>query len=107
MAFIQILGLILIGLVIGVLARLIIPGRQRIGLPLTLLLGIAGAVIGGIIASYLGTGSIDELNFLGFVVGLIAAVALIAGAEAVGAGRGGGHDPLGGGGGGPPRGRPG
>ena len=97
MSLIQILGLILIGLVIGVLARLIIPGRQRIGLPLTLLLGIAGAVIGGIIASYLGTGSIDELNFLGFVVGLIAAVALIAGAEAVGVGRGRDHDALGGG----------
>jgi uncharacterized membrane protein YeaQ/YmgE (transglycosylase-associated protein family) len=70
----QILGLIVIGIVIGVLARLVLPGRQRIGVGLTVLLGIAGALVGGIIASALGTGDIFELNFLGTIVGIIAAV---------------------------------
>lgn len=82
----QILGLIVIGLVIGVIARLIKPGRQKLGLLWTLLLGLAGALIGGIIAGLLGTGSIWELDFIGFVVAVIAAFLLIGVAEA-GAGR--------------------
>ena len=82
----QILGLIVIGLVIGALARLIKPGRQKLGLLWTLLLGLAGALIGGIIASFLGTGGIFELNILGFIVAVIAAFLLIGVAEA-GAGR--------------------
>lgn len=77
----QILGLIFIGLVIGALARLIKPGRQRIGLLMTLLLGVGGAIIGGVVAGLLGTGSIFELDFLGFVVAVIAAVLLIGVAE--------------------------
>jgi uncharacterized membrane protein YeaQ/YmgE (transglycosylase-associated protein family) len=77
----QILGLIVVGLVIGALARLIKPGRQKIGLLMTLLLGVGGAIIGGIIAGLLGTGSIFELNVVGFIVAVIAAVLLIGAAE--------------------------
>ena len=77
----QILGLIVVGLVIGALARLIKPGRQRIGLLMTLLLGVGGAIIGGIIAGLLGTGGIFELNVIGFVIAVIAAVLLIGVAE--------------------------
>ena len=77
----QILGLIVVGLVIGALARLIKPGRQKIGLLMTLLLGVGGALIGGIIAGLLGTGSIFELNVVGFIVAVIAAVLLIGAAE--------------------------
>ena len=77
----QILGLIFIGVVIGVLARLIKPGRQRLGMLMTVLLGIGGALIGGVIAGLIGTGSIFELDFIGFVVAVIAAVLLIGVAE--------------------------
>ncbi len=86
---IQILGLIVVGLVIGVLARLLLPGRQRLGIGLTLLLGVAGAVIGGIVANLIGTGHIFELNIIGFIVAVVAAVGLVAVAEAarVGPGR--------------------
>jgi len=84
----QILGLILIGLVIGALARLLLPGRQRIGIGLTLLLGVGGALIGGIVASAIGTGDIFELNFLGTVVGVIAAAVLIGAADQAGLGDG-------------------
>jgi uncharacterized membrane protein YeaQ/YmgE (transglycosylase-associated protein family) len=77
----QILGLIVVGLVIGALARLVKPGRQRIGLLMTLLLGVGGALIGGVIAGLLGTGSIFELNIIGFIVAVIAAVLLIGAAE--------------------------
>lgn len=82
----QILGLILIGIVIGVIARLVIPGRQRIGMLMTVLLGVGGALIGGIIASAIGEGDIFELNAIGTIFGIIAAVLLIALAEASGVG---------------------
>ena len=83
----QILGLIIIGIIIGVIARLVLPGRQRIGMLMTVLLGIGGALIGGIVASALGTGDIWELNFLGTIVGVIAAAGLIAAAESWASGR--------------------
>ncbi len=91
----QILGLIIIGIVIGVLARLILPGRQRIGVGLTILLGIGGALVGGIVASAIGEGDIWELNFIGTVVGVVAAVGLIGAADAAGLGRGNRRDELG------------
>jgi len=81
----QILGLIVVGLIIGGLARLVKPGKQRIGLLMTLLLGVGGAIIGGVIAGLLGTGSIFELNIIGFIVAVIAAVLLIGVAEGAGA----------------------
>ena len=84
----QILGLILIGLVIGMLARLVLPGRQRIGMGLTLLLGIGGALVGGIVASAIGTGDIFELNVIGTIVGVLAAAGLIGAADAAGLGKG-------------------
>ena len=77
----QILGLIVVGLIIGALARLIKPGRQRLSILATLLLGVVGALIGGVVASLLGTGDIFELNVIGFIVAVIAAVLLIGVAE--------------------------
>ena len=85
----QVLGLIIIGIVIGILARLVLPGRQPIGVGLTILLGIGGALVGGIVASAIGTGDIWELNFIGTIVGIIAAAGLIGAADAAGLGRGG------------------
>jgi uncharacterized membrane protein YeaQ/YmgE (transglycosylase-associated protein family) len=79
----QVLGLLLIGIVIGIVARLILPGRQRIGVLATVLFGIGGALVGGIVASAIGTGDIFELNFIGTIVGIIAAIGLIAVGEAL------------------------
>ncbi|SEP88534.1 MULTISPECIES: GlsB/YeaQ/YmgE family stress response membrane protein [Micrococcaceae] len=77
------IGFIVAGLVIGALARLIKPGKQNLGLLATLLLGLVGSVIGGVVASLLGTGDIFELNFLGFIVAVIASVLLVGTAEAI------------------------
>ncbi len=77
------IGFIVAGLVIGALARLIKPGKQNLSLLATLLLGLVGSVIGGVVASLLGTGDIFELNFLGFIVAVIAAVLLVGTAEAL------------------------
>jgi len=84
------IGFLVAGIVIGLLARLILPGRQRIGLLMTLLLGIVGSLIGGTIANALRSGSIWELNFVGFVAAVAASVALLAVAERAGLGAGAG-----------------
>ena len=75
------IGFFVAGLVIGALARLIKPGKQDLSLLITLLLGLVGSVIGGVIASLLRTGDIFELNVLGFVVAVIASVLLVGVAE--------------------------
>jgi uncharacterized membrane protein YeaQ/YmgE (transglycosylase-associated protein family) len=80
------IGFIVAGLIIGALARLLMPGRQKIGLLWTLLLGLAGSVIGGTIANLIGTGDIMELNVLGFIVAVLSAVGLLMVAERAGLG---------------------
>lgn len=77
------IGFIVAGLVIGVLARLIKPGRQNLGLLATLGLGLVGSVIGGSIAAAIGTGDIMELDMLGFICAVVAAFLLIGVAEAI------------------------
>ena len=81
------IGFLVAGLVIGALARLIVPGRQNLGILATMLLGAVGSVIGGTLAWLLGTGSIWELNVLGFVLAIVASVLLVGTAEAVTGGR--------------------
>ncbi len=71
------LGFIVFGLVVGVLARLVVPGRQNLGFFATLLLGIAGSVVGGVVATLLRTGNIFELNTIGALVAIATAAALI------------------------------
>jgi uncharacterized membrane protein YeaQ/YmgE (transglycosylase-associated protein family) len=84
----DILGLIVVGLIIGALARLIKPGRQRLSVIATLVLGVVGAIIGGLIGGLFNdeTG-IFELNVVGFIIAVIAAVLLIGVAEGVSGGK--------------------
>jgi uncharacterized membrane protein YeaQ/YmgE (transglycosylase-associated protein family) len=72
-----IIGFLVFGLVVGAVARLLKPGRQRLGLLGTLLLGVLGSLVGGVVASALDTGDIFELNVLGAIVAIIAAFLLI------------------------------
>ncbi len=77
------IGFLVAGLVIGALARLITPGKQNLSLLATLGLGLVGSLIGGLIAQLFGTGSIWELNILGFVLAVVAAVLLVGTAESL------------------------
>lgn len=88
------IGFIVAGLIIGLLARLILPGRQKIGLLWTLALGVLGSVVGGVVANLIGSGDIFELNIIGFVVAVLAAVGLLAAAERSGLGAGAEHDQI-------------
>lgn len=80
---VQLLGFLLIGVVIGVLARLLRPGRQSLSMGATVGLGLVAALIGGVVATLIGTGSLDELDFIGFVVAVIAAIVIIPIAESM------------------------
>ena len=71
-----ILGWILFGLVIGALAKLVMPGRDPGGIIVTMLLGIAGAVLGGFIGRALGWYEAGEPA--GWVMSFIGAVTLLA-----------------------------
>lgn len=71
------IGFIVFGLVVGALARLVLPGDQHLSIVATLLIGMAGSVVGGVVANLLGTGDIFELNILGSIVAVIAAAGLI------------------------------
>ena len=84
----DILGLLVIGLIIGALARLIKPGKQRMSILATMLLGVVGAFIGGFIGGLFNdeTG-IFELNVVGFIIAVVAAVLLVGAAEAITGGR--------------------
>lgn len=79
-----ILGFIVFGLVVGVIARLLVPGRQRMGLGMTLLLGVLGSLVGGVVANALGTGDMWELNFIGALVAIAAAVVFVVVGERMG-----------------------
>ena len=70
------IGFVVFGLVVGMLARLVIPGRQHLSFGTTVLLGLVGSVVGGVAANALGTGDVLELNFVGSVVAVAAAVVL-------------------------------
>jgi uncharacterized membrane protein YeaQ/YmgE (transglycosylase-associated protein family) len=84
---IVIIAWLLIGLVVGGLARLIIPGRNRIGLLLTILIGIVGSVAGGAATRAMaGTGH-DALSFIVSTVIAAVLVALIGGSRRAGGSR--------------------
>ncbi len=71
------IGFLVAGLIIGALARLFKSGKQDLTLLQTLGLGLVGSLIGGTVAWLIGSGSIWELNILGFVLSVVAAVVLI------------------------------
>lgn len=79
------IGFIVFGLVVGVVARAIVPGRQQLSIFTTILLGVVGSVVGGLVANALGTGDLMELNFLGAIVAILASVVLIVIGERTGA----------------------
>jgi len=69
-----IIAWLLIGLVIGALARFLVPGRQHIGIILTILIGIVAALLGGIVTTaILGAGH----TVITFIVALLAAALLV------------------------------
>jgi uncharacterized membrane protein YeaQ/YmgE (transglycosylase-associated protein family) len=67
-----IIGWIIFGLIVGAVAKLVMPGRDPGGIIITMLLGIAGAVMGGLIGRALGLyGPNDPAGFIMSIVGAL------------------------------------
>lgn len=87
-----IIGWIVLGLIAGVLARLLMPGRDPMGWVMTIILGIAGAVLGGFIANIFGLAGVNDLNIWSVILAIGGAMLLLALWHALG--RGGRYHPV-------------
>lgn len=68
---------VLFGLVAGIVAKLLMPGKDPGGCIVTSLIGIAGAVIGGFIATRLGFGGVAAWDLGSFAIAVIGAILLL------------------------------
>ncbi len=72
-----ILSWIIFGLIAGIIAKWIMPGKENIGIIVTIFLGIVGAVVGGYISTFFGFGKVDGFNFGSFIVAVIGATVVL------------------------------
>jgi uncharacterized membrane protein YeaQ/YmgE (transglycosylase-associated protein family) len=74
-----IISAIIIGIIIGVLGRLVVPGRQHIGIVLTIVVGIVAALLGAAIASGLGVADTKGIDWIEWLIQIgLAAVGIAA-----------------------------
>ena len=71
------LSWIIMGLIVGVLAKFIMPGKDPGGIIVTILIGIAGAFVGGFIGSFLGLGEVTGFNIGSLLLSIGGAVLLL------------------------------
>jgi len=68
---------IIMGLIVGVLAKFIMPGKDPGGIFVTILIGIAGAFVGGFIGSFLGLGEVTGFNIGSLLLSVGGAILLL------------------------------
>jgi uncharacterized membrane protein YeaQ/YmgE (transglycosylase-associated protein family) len=73
----SIVWFIIIGLVAGLIARAVVPGRQNMGLVATALLGMVGSLAGGLIASLFTGERLDRLHPAGLIFSVVGAVVVL------------------------------
>jgi uncharacterized membrane protein YeaQ/YmgE (transglycosylase-associated protein family) len=73
----EIIGTIIFGAVIGMLARLVLPGRQNISALVTVILGILGALIGYWLWGVMGGGDTGGIDWIRWVISIVAAAILV------------------------------
>ena len=71
-----ILSIIVVGLIAGALARLLVPGRQGLSIPMTILLGVVGSFVGGFLGHLIfgrdsGSGFLQPAGIIGSVIGAV------------------------------------
>ena len=74
-----IIGLIVIGLIAGFIARAVVPGRQSLSILQTILLGIVGSFVGGFLGRLLfgsGNGLVQPSSWIGSIIGAIIALVI-------------------------------
>lgn len=74
---VEIIGTIIFGAVIGMLARLVLPGRQNISALVTVILGVLGALIGYWLWGMMGGGDTSGIDWIRWIISIIVAALLI------------------------------
>jgi uncharacterized membrane protein YeaQ/YmgE (transglycosylase-associated protein family) len=72
-----ILTLLVIGLLAGLVAKLVLPGRDPGGLLVTMVIGVVGAFVGGLLSSALGFGGLSGFDLRTFVIAVIGSILLL------------------------------
>jgi uncharacterized membrane protein YeaQ/YmgE (transglycosylase-associated protein family) len=78
-----IIGTIILGLIVGALAKWIMPGKDPGGIFITIIIGIVGAFIGGFIGSLIGFGALAKFSFLNLILSIVGALILLGGYRAM------------------------
>ena len=71
------IAFLVFGLVIGLVARAVLPGQQPMGILLTTGLGIAGSFLGGVLVSLATNHPLDQLHAAGFIGSVVGALLLL------------------------------
>ena len=72
-----IISWLIFGLIVGALAKWVMPGKDPGGIFITTLLGILGAMVGGFLASLIGIGSVSGFNLGSLIVAVAGALLLL------------------------------
>lgn len=72
-----IISWIVLGLIVGALAKWIMPGEDPGGIIITIVIGIVGALIGGFLSSLVGLGTVTGLNLGSIIIALVGAIILL------------------------------
>ncbi len=68
---------IVLGLIVGILAKWLMPGPDGGGFIMTVILGIIGAMVGGFISSFFGFGTVDGFNLGSMVIAVLGAMLVL------------------------------
>jgi uncharacterized membrane protein YeaQ/YmgE (transglycosylase-associated protein family) len=68
---------IVFGLIAGALARWVIPGQQPMGILLTIVIGVVGAVVGGFIGTQLGFGDISGFDMRSMLLAIVGGILVL------------------------------
>ena len=77
MGILSIIGMIIVGFIVGVLARFFYPGGVPMGFWLTTLLGIGGSLVGGVVTSIMFKSPSGNFHRAGWIMSILGAMALI------------------------------
>ena len=75
----DLLSWIVLGLIVGIVAKLIMPGKDPGGIMITIVIGIAGALLGGFISTALGFGIVTGVNLWSLAIAVGGALLLLIG----------------------------
>jgi uncharacterized membrane protein YeaQ/YmgE (transglycosylase-associated protein family) len=67
------------GVIIGPLARLVMPGRQNVSIIMTIVIGAVGAIAGGFVADWIGVGTTSGIDWIKHAIQVVIAALLVVG----------------------------